>query len=75
VLDHALDESGRTPYDWAAEVVPANAVVVDLACGSAPMAAHITCRQYLGLDLSAAELREASAKPESTVVHWVRCGS
>jgi len=62
VLDHALDKSGRTPYDWAAEVVPANAVVVDLACGSAPMAEHITYRQYLGLDLSAAELREASAK-------------
>lgn len=62
VLDHARDDAGRTPYDWAAEAIPTNSTVVDLACGSAPMAAHLTCRQYLGLDLSAAELKKASAK-------------
>lgn len=62
VLDHARDEAGCTPYDWAAAAVPPDSVLVDLACGSAPMAARVTCRQYLGLDLSAAELREASAK-------------
>lgn len=62
VLDHARDSAGRTPYDWAAAAVPADAVVVDLACGSAPMAAHLTARQYVGLDLSHAELRVASAK-------------
>lgn len=62
VLDHARDASGRTPYDWAAERVPADAVVVDLACGSAPMASHLTTRRYVGLDLSLAELRMASSR-------------
>lgn len=62
LLDHARDESGCTPYQWASEAVPNNAVVVDVACGSAPIAAHMTPRQYVGLDLSLAELRVASAK-------------
>jgi SAM-dependent methyltransferase len=63
VLDHARDAAGRTPYDWAAEAVPAGAVVVDLACGSGPVAGHLRApRRYLGLDLSPAELRAARAK-------------
>jgi SAM-dependent methyltransferase len=63
VLDHARDEAGQTPYDWAAAAVPADALVVDLACGSGPMAHHLDTRRYVGLDLSLAELRAARAKP------------
>lgn len=62
VLDHARDRSGHTPYEWAAEAVPGNSTVIDLACGSGPMSAHLVTRRYVGLDLSLAELRVASAK-------------
>ena len=65
VLDHARDESGCTPYSWAAQAVPRNAVVIDIACGSAPMAAHLTAGRYVGLDLSLAELQVASARSVS----------
>lgn len=62
VLDHAKDETDRTPYEWAADSVPKKALVVDLACGSAPMAAHVATRHYIGLDLSMPELLMASRK-------------
>lgn len=39
VLGSARDAAGRTPYTWAAERVPERAQVLDLACGSAPVAA------------------------------------
>lgn len=61
VLEHAVDGHGRTPYDWAAEAVE-GADVLDLACGSAPMAGRLTGRRYIGLDLSAAELVAAAAR-------------
>ena len=63
VLEHALDAAGATPYDWAAQAVLDATVhgdlVVDLACGSAPMAGRLPRRRYLGLDLSSAELAAA----------------
>jgi SAM-dependent methyltransferase len=59
VLGEARDAAGRTPYDWLAEVVPAGASVLDLACGSAPMHSRLPGRSYVGMDLSAAELRRA----------------
>jgi len=65
VLEHAVDAAGATPYDWAARaVLDASAdgdLVVDLACGSAPMAGRLPGRRYLGLDLSTAELFAARA--------------
>ena len=61
VLEHAVDPEGRTAYDWAAEPVGAGRVL-DLACGSAPIAARLPGREYLGLDLSAAELAVAVTK-------------
>ena len=65
VLERAHDASGRTPYQWAAEAVPDDAVVVDLACGSAPMAVRLRPRQYVGLDLSWAELTMAAVRSAS----------
>lgn len=61
VLGHARDKGGRTPYDWAADAVPSGAAVVDLACGSGAMAAHLQ-GAYVGFDLSAAELAAAAQK-------------
>jgi len=55
VLEHARDSDGMTPYDWAAEAVTPGLTVLDLACGSAPMHAHLRAGAYVGVDLSAAE--------------------
>lgn len=66
VLEHAVDAAGITPYDWAAQaVLDATAegdLVVDLACGSAPMSGRLPRRRYLGLDLSPAELAVARGR-------------
>lgn len=61
VLEHALDADGRTAYDWAADPV-GDGVVLDLACGSGPLAARLVGRGYLGLDLSPAELAVAAGR-------------
>lgn len=61
VLEHAVDARGRTAYDWAAEPVAAGRVL-DVACGSAPMASRLPARGYLGVDVSAAELAVAAAR-------------
>lgn len=62
LLEHAHDAGGLTPYDWAADAVPPGLVVLDLACGSAPMHARLRPAQYVGVDLSPAELRKAAAR-------------
>ncbi len=57
VLADARDHNGRTPYDWLVEAVPAGAsTVVDLACGSAPLARLLTAPRVVGIDQSAPEL-------------------
>jgi SAM-dependent methyltransferase len=61
VLERARDTSGASAYDWAAGPVRHGAVL-DVACGSAPMAARLTGRPYLGLDVSPDELAVASAR-------------
>lgn len=64
VLEHALDEHGRTAYDWAALALAdllAGATVLDLACGSAPMRPRLGGHRYVGLDLSLGELLRARA--------------
>jgi SAM-dependent methyltransferase len=64
VLEHALDADGRSAYDWAAESVRGD-LVLDLACGSAPLAGRLTGRRYLGFDVSSAELAVAAARGAS----------
>lgn len=58
LLDRTRDERGRTPYDWVADAVPRGTAVLDLACGSAPLADRLVA-SYLGVDLSAPELAVA----------------
>lgn len=62
VLEHVLDATGRDPYGWAAQHVPAAGTVLDLACGSAPLADRLPGHRYLGVDLSAAELAAAGGR-------------
>lgn len=58
---------GLTPYDWLARAIPPDVgLVLDLACGSGPMAEMLPAAdpgqrtEVVGLDLSAAELRRAA---------------
>lgn len=62
----ARDGRGRTPYQWLTEVLPASGPVLDLACGSAPLADLVGAARYLGIDRSDAELREGRRRrPEA----------
>ncbi|CAN5243464.1 class I SAM-dependent methyltransferase [soil metagenome] len=53
-------DSGQTPYTWLAAAVPLTGRVVDLGCGSAPIAELLAKEvTYIGIDRSAAELAVA----------------
>lgn len=57
LLASARDGAGRNPYDWLLEAVPAGgSTVVDLACGSGPLARRLGARRVIGVDQSAGEL-------------------
>ncbi|HVL05996.1 MAG TPA: class I SAM-dependent methyltransferase [Acidimicrobiales bacterium] len=57
LLAGARDRTGRSPYDWLLEAVPAGAsAVVDLACGSGPLARRLAGGPVVGVDQSAGEL-------------------
>ena len=61
VLACARDSAGRSPYDWVVEAVPPGATtVVDLACGSCPIAGSMAGVRVVGVDQSAAELLRGS---------------
>jgi SAM-dependent methyltransferase len=59
---------GRSPYDWLLEALPPGGPVLDLACGSAPLAAALHGRPYLGVDRSSAELACARARGAGLLV-------
>jgi len=62
VLADARDAGGRSPYHWLVEALPAGAsTVVDLACGSAPVARLLGAARVVGVDQSAGELARARA--------------
>ena len=65
VLRRARD-GGTGPYAWLAAAVPGTGRVLDLGCGSGPLARELAGRPWIGLDGSAAELAaagEAGARP------------
>jgi SAM-dependent methyltransferase len=47
------------PYGWLAAAVPERVGVLDLACGNAPLWPRLPGRNYVGIDVSAAELAAA----------------
>ncbi len=66
VLGDARDAMGRSPYQWLVEAVPQTAaIVVDLACGSCPLARLLGARRVVGIDRSAGELTRARASTPS----------
>jgi SAM-dependent methyltransferase len=59
-------------YDWLAAAVPAEAAVLDICCGNAPLWTRLPGRAYLGVDINAAELAAARRRGMS---HLVRAGA
>lgn len=62
MLRRSVDDDGVDPYGWAAERLPTSGAVVDVACGSAPLADHVGLVRYVGIDRSAAELAAAAER-------------
>ena len=64
LLTRAYDHQGRTAYQNLLREVPDNAsAVLDLACGSAPLATQLAARAaYVGVDASPDELAIASSR-------------
>jgi len=60
------DVGGMNPYKWALQAISSESRVLDLACGSAPLASAGTIHHWVGIDRSTAELsmaREHTAAP------------
>lgn len=55
ILRHASADDGTHPYGWLAEALPGDGMVVDVACGSAPLASRATA-SWTGFDRSPSEL-------------------
>lgn len=59
LLDRLLDDAGANPYEWLMAAIAGRRPVLDLACGSAPLAELVPGR-YVGVDRSEAELAAAA---------------
>src|SRR5918995_1117408 len=66
VLADASADDGGNPYDWLARALPSDGVIVDVACGSGPLASRTS--RWIGLDRSPAELRLAASIAPRRVV-------
>lgn len=58
---------GRSPYAWLTETVDPSRRILDLACGSGPAKPN-GAQQWIGLDLSAAELARARSGGNGTLI-------
>jgi SAM-dependent methyltransferase len=59
-------ETGVDPYGWVAEALPQDGRVVDVACGSGPLATRLGAR-WIGLDRSTEELARARRRAPGRV--------
>jgi SAM-dependent methyltransferase len=66
VLADASADDGGNPYDWLARALPRDGVIVDVACGSGPLAGRTS--RWIGLDRGPAELRLAASIAPGRVV-------
>lgn len=62
------DFDGQDPYMWLVSAVPGGVPVLDVACGSAPLAPLVSVERYIGLDSSAAELELAAQRSDGRLV-------
>lgn len=69
VLAHSTEADGTTAYDWVAARIPRTGLLVDIACGSAPLWTPDLSGRYLGIDASAAELELADRRGAQALIH------
>jgi len=55
-------KDGTDPYGWLASQVDPDGAVLDVACGGAPLHRELGAREYLGVDVSTAELALAAQR-------------
>lgn len=55
-------KEGTDPYRWLASQVDPGGAVLDVACGGAPLHRELGAGEYLGVDVSAAELAVAAQR-------------
>lgn len=70
LLDKAVDQGARNPYDWALEPLEGEIDelrVLDLACGSSPLLARLSGNS-IGIDRSSEELQLVAAKCEGRAI-------
>ncbi|GLY64239.1 class I SAM-dependent methyltransferase [Amycolatopsis taiwanensis] len=69
ILEQATDRRRARPYSWLVEHLRGRrAVILDLACGSAPTREELPDERWLGVDLSAGELALAVAAGRGPVL-------
>lgn len=64
----AATSHGINPYQWLLELIPSDANLLDLACGSAPLLAAGWTGRWVGIDRSEAELDRARIHAGRTYV-------
>ena len=67
VLAAASADDGSDPYEWLAQALPPDGLIVDVACGSGPLASRVGSG-WIGLDRSLAELARAAPVGPGRVV-------
>jgi SAM-dependent methyltransferase len=71
ITEHTLGAArsdGADPYTWVLEAVGAAPLVVDLACGSAPLGVQRPPGTWVGIDLSGSELEVARHRGASPLI-------
>ncbi len=65
-LTPSVNDTGDNPYVWSAQALRTDGLVIDVGCGSGPMATH--CPHWIGMDTSSGELRVAAARGRASLV-------
>ncbi|MEU0218150.1 methyltransferase domain-containing protein, partial [Streptomyces sp. NPDC006265] len=69
ITEQLLSRADTSPYAWLAEPLRGiEGTVLDLACGSAPTRDELPDADWIGIDLSAAELAEAARRGRGPLV-------
>ncbi|KNE84292.1 MULTISPECIES: class I SAM-dependent methyltransferase [Streptomyces] len=69
ITEQFLARAATSPYTWLAEPLRGvDGTVLDLACGSAPTREELPDADWIGVDLSAAELAEAARRGRGPLV-------
>lgn len=66
ILTRSHDTNGVDPYTWVAQELPDDGPIIDVGCGSGPLAPH--CCHWIGVDSSGPELRLATESGRRPVV-------